>query len=175
MERPIAAPRATPIRLRGLVSSRVVNTIVLVLVAVVGVLVIARIWHRGPGYFAQILVYGVANGSIYALIAIGYTMVYGIIELINFAHGDVFTLGGFVALALLPMFGVKEGQPTSAVILPLLITLIVSMLFCGGVNVLIERIAYRPLRHAPRLAPLITAVGMSFTLEGIMFLWRGPF
>ncbi|MDE3102880.1 MAG: branched-chain amino acid ABC transporter permease [Chloroflexota bacterium] len=132
-------------------------------------------WHRGPGYFAQILVYGVANGSIYALIAIGYTMVYGIIELINFAHGDVFTLGGFVALALLPMFGVKEGQPTSAVILPLLITLIVSMLFCGGVNVLIERIAYRPLRHAPRLAPLITAVGMSFTLEGIMFLWRGPF
>ncbi|MDE3113123.1 MAG: branched-chain amino acid ABC transporter permease [Chloroflexota bacterium] len=152
------------------------NALLLLIVVVVALLLLTRVWGRGPGYFAQILVYGFANGSIYALIAIGYTMVYGIIELINFAHGDVFTLGGFVALALLPMFGVTESQrDTPGVILPLLATLVISMLFCGVVNVLIERIAYRPLRHAPRLAPLITAVGMSFVLEGIMFLWRGPF
>lgn len=130
----------------------------------------------GPAYFIQILVYGLADGSIYALIALGYTMVYGIVELINFAHGDVFTLGGFISLFLLPIFGLNEGQSRGPeIILPLLAIFVISMLICGAVNVTIERVAYRPLRHAPRLAPLITAVGMSFVLEGIMFLWRGPF
>ena len=119
---------------------------------------------------------GIAIGAVYALIAVGYTMVYGIIELINFAHGDVFTLGGFIALALLPTFGVSESMRGSpAIIVPLLVTFVVVMLFCGFVNVAIERVAYRPLRYAPRLAPLITAVGMSFLIEGIMFLWKGPF
>jgi branched-chain amino acid transport system permease protein len=127
-----------------------------------------------PSFFAQILVYGFANGAIYALIALGYTMVYGIIELINFAHGDVFTLGAFLSLPLIGAFGLTEGQtPSPALYAALLAIAVIVMLLLGGVNVLIERIAYRPLRHAPRLAPLITAVGMSFILEGVMYIWRG--
>src|SRR5205807_7130374 len=101
-------------------------------------------------------------------------MVYGIIELINFAHGDVFTLGAFVSLPLIGAFGLTEGQSASlGLYAALLVIAIIVMLILGGVNVLIERIAYRPLRHAPRLAPLITAVGMSFILEGLMYIWRG--
>src|SRR5437773_8308519 len=103
-------------------------------------------------------------------------MVYGIIELINFAHGDLFTLGGFISVFLLPIFGLDASKAgTPGIILPLLAVFIVTMLICGAINVTIERVAYRPLRHAPRLTPLITAVGMSFVLEGVMFLWRGPF
>ena len=135
-----------------------------------------RVVDQGAGYFVQILGFGVANGSIYALVALGYTMVYGIIELINFAHGDVFTLGAFISIVLLPLVGLEEGKASGVgIILPLLGVFIVTMLLCGILNVTIERVAYRPLRHAPRLAPLITAVGMSFILEGVMFLWRGPF
>ena len=155
---------------------RILNTILLVLIAAAVVLVATRAIALGPAYFIQIVVYGLADGSIYALIALGYTMVYGIVELINFAHGDVFTLGGFVSLWLLPIFGLEEAKSSGpGIILPLLAILVISMVVCGGVNVAIERVAYRPLRHAPRLAPLITAVGMSFVLEGLMFLWRGPF
>ena len=127
-----------------------------------------------PSFFLQILVYGLANGAIYALIALGYTMVYGIIELINFAHGDVFTLGAFLSLPLIAAFGLTEGQsPSLGLYAALLAITVIVMLLLGGINVLIERIAYRPLRHAPRLAPLITAVGMSFILEGLMYVWRG--
>jgi len=146
------------------------------LIAAALVLVATKAIALGPAYFIQIVVYGLADGSIYALIALGYTMVYGIVELINFAHGDVFTLGGFVSLWLLPIFGLEEAKSSGpGIILPLVAILVISMLVCGVVNVAIERVAYRPLRHAPRLAPLITAVGMSFVLEGLMFLWRGPF
>jgi branched-chain amino acid transport system permease protein len=135
-----------------------------------------KILDRGPSYFLQILTYGVANGAIYALVALGYTMVYGIIELINFAHGDLFTLGGFISVFLLPIFGLNATNAgTAGIILPLIAVFIVTMLLCGAINVTIERVAYRPLRHAPRLAPLITAVGMSFVLEGLMYLWKGPF
>ena len=127
-----------------------------------------------PSFFVQILVYGFANGAIYALIALGYTMVYGIIELINFAHGDVFTLGAFLSLPLIAAFGLTEGQtPSLGLYAALLVIAIIVMLLLGGINVLIERVAYRPLRHAPRLAPLITAVGMSFILEGAMYIWQG--
>ena len=155
---------------------RIMNGTLVILIALAGVLLATKVVALGPAYFIQILVYGLADGSIYALIALGYTMVYGIVELINFAHGDVFTLGGFISLALLPVFGLAEGGPGgAAIILPLLAIFVISMLICGVVNVTIERVAYRPLRHAPRLAPLITAIGMSFVLEGIMFLWRGPF
>lgn len=114
-------------------------------------------------------------GAVYALIALGYTMVYGIIELINFAHGDVFAFGAFLSASLLPIFGLSEGgdfTPVSAV--ALLAVFALTMLACGFLNISIERIAYRPLRHAPRLAPLITAVGVSFFLEGALFLWKGP-
>ena len=152
------------------------NGALIIFIVLAAVLLATKVVALGPAYFIQILVYGLADGSIYALIALGYTMVYGIVELINFAHGDVFTLGGFISLALLPVFGLSEGGPSGfATILPLLAIFVISMLICGAVNVTIERVAYRPLRHAPRLAPLITAIGMSFILEGLMFLWRGPF
>ncbi|MFY9616107.1 MAG: branched-chain amino acid ABC transporter permease [Candidatus Dormiibacterota bacterium] len=134
------------------------------------------ITQGGLPFFVNIAVQGLANGAIYALIALGYTMVYGIIELINFAHGDVFTLGAFFSLPLLGLFGLTEAKEfTIVTALLLLLVLVIVMVLTGGVNVLIERVAYRPLRNSPRLAPLITAVGMSFVLEGIMFLWRGPF
>jgi branched-chain amino acid transport system permease protein len=148
----------------------------LLLVAVVVVDLIPRVADRGLGYFVEILVFGIALGAIYALIALGYTMVYGIVELINFAHGDVFTLGAFISLPLLPMFGLVEDQSHGiGLILGLIPVFLITMALCAFVNVIIERVAYRPLRNAPRLAPLITAIGMSSILEGAMFLWRGPF
>ena len=125
--------------------------------------------------FLQVLVFGIADGAIYALVALGYTMVYGIIELINFAHGDVFTFGAYIGAAILGLFaGATEGSFAAFNVIALLIVFPVVMLIMGGINVTIERIAYRPLRNAPRLAPLITAIGMSFLIEGIMFLWHGP-
>src|SRR5207249_7726973 len=98
-----------------------------------------------------------------------------IIELINFAHGDVFAFGAFVSASLIPLFGLTEGQVWGPfTIFQLLGVFVVTMLICAVLNISIERIAYRPLRHAPRLAPLITAVGVSFFLEGVLFLWKGP-
>jgi branched-chain amino acid transport system permease protein len=124
--------------------------------------------------FFQQVVNGLSLGGIYALIALGYTMVYGIIELINFAHGDVYTLGTFFSLAILTGLGVSGEVHGVALVGVVLVTLLASMLLCGIVGVLIERLAYRRLRNAPRLAPLITAIGMSFILENVMQLWRGP-
>ncbi len=150
----------------------------LVLLAIAGFVVIAaqRIAaHADPlVYLAQTVVYGLAAGSLYALIALGYTMVYGIIELINFAHADVFSFGGFVALTLLPIFGLTEGAGGTLVLVLLVLVTAITMLVCGVLNITIERVAYRPLRNAPRVSPLITAAGMSFVLEGIMFIWKGP-
>ena len=119
--------------------------------------------------FAQ----GLSNGAIWALIAIGYTLVYGIIELINFAHGDVFMIGSFTAVGLYTAFGLTTSTGTVGLIFGLLATLIVSMIASGSLNVLIERVGYRPLRNAPKLAPLITAVGFSFILQNVGLLWRG--
>jgi branched-chain amino acid transport system permease protein len=124
--------------------------------------------------FFQQLINGLSLGGIYALIALGYTMVYGIIELINFAHGDVYTLGTFFALAILTLMGVSDVVTGPALIFVLAVTIIGSMLLCGLTGVIIERLAYRRLRNAPKLAPLITAIGMSFILENIMLYWRGP-
>ena len=134
-----------------------------------------RVIEHGPDYLLQIFFFALANGAIYALIALGYTMVYGIIELINFAHGDVFAFGAFLSASLLPIFGLREGGTfTAGSVFALLAVFGLTMLACGILNISIERIAYRPLRHAPRLAPLITAVGVSFFLEGVLFLWKGP-
>jgi branched-chain amino acid transport system permease protein len=128
---------------------------------------------NNPKLFFQILVFGLADGSMFALVALGYTMVYGIIELINFAHGDVFTMGAFIGAAILGFFaGTNENSFVIANIVALLIVFPLVALVMGGINVAIERVAYRPLRDAPRLAPLITAIGMSFLLEGIMYLWH---
>ncbi|TME92148.1 MAG: branched-chain amino acid ABC transporter permease [Chloroflexi bacterium] len=153
----------------------ILNAGLVLLVTLFGILLIQRIYDQGASFFLQILAFALANGGIYALIALGYTMVYGIIELINFAHGDVFAFGTFLSASLIPIFGLAEGQafgPGTA--LALVVVFVVTMLICGVLNVSIERIAYRPLRNAPRLAPLITAVGMSFFLEGVLFLWKGP-
>jgi branched-chain amino acid transport system permease protein len=110
-------------------------------------------------------------GAIYALIALGYTMVYGIIELINFAHGEIFMVGSFVSWWLLTTFGFS-GAITDPVLLigVLAISFIVSMGVMGVIGVIIERLAYRPLRSAPRLAPLITAIGVSFILQNIIIV-----
>jgi branched-chain amino acid transport system permease protein len=124
-------------------------------------------------YIATNLVQGISNGAIWALIAIGYTLVYGIIELINFAHGDVFMIGSFAAASFWASIGLGLATGPLGLVLGLLATLIASMLVCGGLNVLIERVAYRPLRGAPKLAPLITAVGFSFILQNVGLLWRG--
>ena len=116
---------------------------------------------------------GLSNGAIWALIAIGYTLVYGIIELINFAHGDVFMIGSFTSVGLWAAFGLGLSTGTFPLIGGLVATLLIAMAVCGSLNVLIERVAYRPLRNAPKLAPLITAVGFSFILQNVGLLWRG--
>jgi branched-chain amino acid transport system permease protein len=171
----IGALARTPATLRNLGNTQLSSLIGLLILAAALVLTIQHVMQESANYFFQILVIGVADGAIYGLIALGYTMVYGIIELINFAHGDVFTLGAFISLAIFPFFGVAEGVAGFGYVIPLIATALITMLLCGLVNVTIERVAYRPLRHAPRLAPLITAIGMSSILEGAMYLWRGPF
>src|SRR5437763_6411738 len=118
---------------------------------------------------------GLSTGAIFALVALGYTLIYGIIELINFAHGDVFMLGTFVASGIFTGLGVGAGSSIFIVVVTVLLALIVCMVACGSLNVMIERVAYRPLRGAPKLAPLITAIGMSFILQNVGLLWHsGP-
>jgi len=116
---------------------------------------------------------GLSNGSIWALVAIGYTLVYGIIELINFAHGEVFMLGSFVSAGFFGAIGLTVATGIPGLVVGLLLTLVVAMVAMGVLNVMIERVGYRPLRHAPKLAPLITAVGFSFILQNVGLLWRG--
>jgi branched-chain amino acid transport system permease protein len=129
------------------------------------------------GLFLNLLVVGITNGAIYALIALGYTMVYGIIELINFAHGDIFMLGTFMMITLMGAFGITSAQAPQtlswSLVGVLALACIGSMLFCAILGVVIERIAYRPLRNAPRLAPLISAIGVSLVLEDSGKLWKG--
>ncbi len=110
-------------------------------------------------------------GAIYALVALGYTMVYGIIELINFAHGDVFMVGAFVSMWILTVpLGLADKPIDNPVQLGgvLLVVVVATMIVMGAIGVIIERFAYRPLRRAPRLAPLITAIGVSFILQNII-------
>ena len=122
----------------------------------------------------NVFVAGISNGAIWALIALGYTLVYGIIELINFAHGDVFMIGSFVSYGfMINVIGLKTSSSVPALIGGLLLTLIVAMVVCAALNMMIERVGYRPLRGAPKLAPLITAVGFSFILEDVGQLWLG--
>src|SRR5215216_7151104 len=116
---------------------------------------------------------GLSNGAIWALIAVGYTLVYGIIELINFAHGDLYMLGSFVAFSLMGTVGLTTSTGGIALFFGLLLILLISMMACGALNTMIERVGYRPLRSAPKLAPLITAVGFSFILQNVGILWRG--
>lgn len=124
--------------------------------------------------FFQFLIIGLATGSLVALIALGYTLVYGIIELINFAHGEVFMMGALFASTVVVWTGVNDESSTAAVVGVLLLALGASMIFSGLLNAGIDWACYRRLRNAPRLAPLIAAIGMSFILLNVAIYWKGP-
>lgn len=126
-----------------------------------------------PLQLVQFFIIGLANGSIIAIIALGYTMVYGIIELINFAHGDLYMIGVFTSLTILSLTGTLDTQDSTHIILGLILALVLSIAIGAGLNATIERVAYRRLRNAPRLAPLISAIGVSFILENIGLIWAG--
>jgi branched-chain amino acid transport system permease protein len=151
----------------------VVSLLGLFLVALVVFWVVVN-FVKFPADSTNVLLIGLTTGAIYALVALGYTLVYGILELINFAHGDVFMLGGMISASFATsVFGLTSGAHGADWLL-VIATLLVAMALCGMINVTVERIAYRPLRNAPRLAPLITAIGMSFILQDIALAWKGP-
>jgi branched-chain amino acid transport system permease protein len=121
----------------------------------------------------QTIVNGVTTGMLYALIALGYTMVYGILKLLNFAHGDLYMVGAYIGYFVIQWFG---GPSAVSIPIPLLVFIMFALaaLGAGFLGVLIERFAYRPLRNAPRIAPLITALGVSFILENaVLLIWGG--
>ena len=124
-------------------------------------------------YFLQQLINGLTLGSIYGLIAIGYTMVYGIIGMINFAHGDIFMVGSFISLMVILLLGLTAGAGIAFMLLALLIVIVVAMVFTAIWGWSVERIAYRPLRGSFRLAPLITAIGMSIVLQNFVQIAQG--
>src|SRR5262245_4206425 len=126
-------------------------------------------WHY---FFAQ-LVAGLTIGSLYALIALGYTMVYGILKLLNFAHGDVYMIGAYIGFFTLSALGGVSSPNVSTAALFLLM-FAAAMAGCAALGVVIERFAYRPLRRAPRIAPLISALGVSFVLQQTAVLLWGP-
>ncbi len=121
--------------------------------------------------FVQLLIDGLSLGAIYALIAIGYTMVYGIIGMINFAHGEIYMIGGYIGLVTITALGVQSGIP-----LPLLLAfaLMASVVLTAGYGYAVERFAYRPLRGGPRLVPLISAIGMSILLQNYVAIGQSP-
>ena len=132
-------------------------------------------------FFLQQCLIGLTNGALIALVALGYTMVYGIIGLINFAHGDLIMFGACLALSLVAALGIGVADAGGmAAVGPtgtwLGITLLVGLcgLFCGGLNVAVDRIVYKPLRTAPKLAPLVSAIGVSFIFMNIGLFWLGP-
>jgi len=134
---------------------------------------IAAAAAKNPLQLVQFLIIGIANGAILAIIALGYTLVYGIIELINFAHGDVIMVGTFTSLTVLSLTGTLNSTDPVHIILGLILALVMAVVVCAVVNAAVERLAYRRLRNAPRLAPLISAIGMSFTIENIGLIWAG--
>jgi branched-chain amino acid transport system permease protein len=180
-----APPRSRPNRplivtLRMRFSAVSGQAFLYLLIAAFIAMVVAEFASKGASQTGEQVVNGLQIGGIYALIAVGYTMVYGIIELINFAHGDVFTFGGMVSVwigAGLGSLGLDLTKLATSggagLLAALLIIFPLTMVCTGTLGVVIERVAYRRLRNAPRLAPLITAIGMAFLLEGIMFVFSG--
>lgn len=130
--------------------------------------------HFNLELFLNYVIQGMANGALIALIALGYTIVYGIVELINFAHGDVFMMGAFFAFSLVAASGITSKDPAYQIVGIFLIALLGAMIFSGSINYTIDRFAYRRLRNAPRLAPLICAIGISFILQQLAIYWKGP-
>jgi branched-chain amino acid transport system permease protein len=132
----------------------------------------AAIGPHALAFFLQELVNGITTGALYALVALGFTMVYGVLKLLNFAHGDLFMVGAYVGFFVIQWFG----GPTKLIIpVPLLLVImfVLAAGLVGGLGVAMERFAYRPLRNAPRIAPLITAIGVSFFLENSALLLFG--
>jgi len=128
-------------------------------------------WHS----FVNFCLIGFTTGCLFALIALGYTMVYGILELINFAHGDVFMLGALLGVTLInPRCMNLEAASPGGAAAGLAVVFVVVAVFCAVVNFSIDRLVYRPLRTAPKLAPLVSAIGVSFILMNIGLLWIGP-
>jgi branched-chain amino acid transport system permease protein len=152
------------------------SVVSLIGLAVVGLLFVWLVGNliSNPTQFFNTFIIGLANGSVYALVALGYTLVYGILQLINFAHGDVFALSGLVSYSVLvTMLGAAGDTSTIAAVGLIVVTLLITMpLFAAG-NALIELVAYRRLRKAPRLAPLITAIGMSFIVQNVGLAFYG--
>lgn len=124
-------------------------------------------------YFLEQLINGITLGSIYGLIAIGYTMVYGIIGMINFAHGDIFMVGAFISLIAIVAIGLTASASFALLILALILVLAIAMILASAYNWTVERVAYRPLRGSFRLAPLISAIGMSIVLQEFVRIAQG--
>jgi branched-chain amino acid transport system permease protein len=122
--------------------------------------------------FGQQLVNGITLGAVYALIALGYTMVYGILGLINFAHGEIYMIGAYLGIILLGVFTIL-GWTAQHLLLSLFLAFVLAALICAAYGVTLERVAYRPLRQAPRLSPLISAIGMSIFLQNYVMLTQG--
>ncbi len=124
--------------------------------------------------FIQQFITGLSNGMIIALIALGYTMVYGIVEIINFAHGDLFMLGTFLSLTIVGARGLDSLAPSGgATAGGLVLIMLLVPCFCAGLNWTVDRVAYRPLRNAPKLAPLVAAIGVSFIFMNLGQFWGG--
>jgi branched-chain amino acid transport system permease protein len=123
--------------------------------------------------FTQYIILGITNGALIALIALGYTLVYGIVEIINFAHGEVFMMGAFISLTIVSALGVASGAGWAHILLVSILAMLIAMVFSGAINWGIDRVVYRRLRSAPRLAPLIAAIGVSFILQGVGIYWKG--
>jgi branched-chain amino acid transport system permease protein len=153
--------------LRRLRRSSLVDAIGLLLLGVLVLFLLFKFFEN-PERFLNVAIIGMTNGAIYGLVALGYTLVYGILQLINFAHGDVFALSGLVASTMIiTVLDIGEDASVPFIIVGLLATLAVTVPLFAIVNASIERIAYKPLRAAPRLAALITAVGVSFIVQNV--------
>lgn len=164
------AASSTLARARGL---SVIDAVGLLLLAVMAIFLAVQ-FVDDPTRFVNVSIIGLTNGAIYGVVALGYTLVYGILQLINFAHGDMFALSGLVASTLIiSVFGLDEGTAALVIVLGLVGTLAVTIPVFALLNGGIERVAYKPLRHAPRLAPLITAVGVSFVIQNVSLALYG--
>ena len=170
----VAQAHTHVVRIRQSWVARVTPYLGLALVAlVVAWLIVNAV--KEPANFFEVLLIGVSNGALYGLVALGYTLVYGILQLINFAHGDVFMLGGMICITLVTeVFRLGEGENGFVLFLSILGLLALTMIACGLINATVELVAYRRLRNAPRLAPLITAIGASFLLSNIALAVWGP-
>lgn len=122
--------------------------------------------------FTQQLVNGVVVGAVYALVALGYTLVYGILKLINFAHGEIYMIGAYIGITTLAVLG-SMGITQISVALTIVLVFLIPMIYCAAYGVTVERVAYRPLRNAPRLSPLISAIGVSIFLQNYVQVAQG--